>query len=161
MSLFAQMGDSTGQWGLAGDSIPVYSKVQGKTVYVRVDQAQAYVANDAVQYAKRKSTSLPKKGKPNSKETSYKPDGSKKQDRYYGPDGEPVLDVDQPHGNVDYPHAHGWNDGVRDKEHKPVPGWAQNSTPAITADGAAWTTFGTVAAVAVVVVAIVLIPVGI
>ena len=111
MSLFAQMGDSTGQWGLAGDSIPVYSKVQGKTVYVRGDQAQAYVANDAVQYAKRKSTSLPKKGKPNSKETSYKPDGSKKQDRYYGPDGEPVLDVDQPHGNVDYPHAHGWTDG--------------------------------------------------
>ena len=52
MSLFARTGDSTGQWGLAGDSIPVYSKVQGRSVYVRGDQAQAYVRNDAVQYSK-------------------------------------------------------------------------------------------------------------
>ena len=59
---FAQMGDSTGQWGLAGDSIPVYSKVQGKTVYVRGDQAQAYVRNDAVQYAKKKEF-VPRKDK--------------------------------------------------------------------------------------------------
>ena len=115
--------------------------------------------NDAAQYSKRKSTSLPKKGKPNSKDTSYRPDGSKKQERYYGPDGDPVLDVDQPHGNIKYPHAHGWTDGVRDKEHSPIPGWAQDNTSTVSADSAAWATFWTVAAVAVVVV--VLLPVGV
>lgn len=37
---------------MAGDYIPVYSRMQGKTVYVRGDAAQSYVRNDAAQYAK-------------------------------------------------------------------------------------------------------------
>lgn len=59
MSLFVRMGDSTGQWGLAGDSIPVYSKVQGKTVYVRGDQAQAYIRRDIILYKEHTKNSNP------------------------------------------------------------------------------------------------------
>jgi hypothetical protein len=66
--------------------------------------------------------SLPVKGKPNSKDTLYNPDGSKKQERYYGPDGLPEIDIDYSHeGNVTFPHSHTWKDGARSREHAPVP----------------------------------------
>ena len=85
MSLFAQVGDSTGQWGLAGDSIPVYSKVQGRSVYVRGDQAQAYVQNDAAQYAKKKEF-VPRKDKRKGSE-NRQPTGSRERNVGH-PDGE-------------------------------------------------------------------------
>jgi len=60
------------------------------------------------------------KGKPNSKGTLYNPDGSVKQERWYGPDGFPVLDRDYNHGgNHKFPHDHEWIEGVR-QGHDPV-----------------------------------------
>ena len=37
-----------------------------------------------------------------------------KQDRQYGPDGKPLVDIDYSHDHGQgKPHAHNWNDGVR------------------------------------------------
>ncbi len=82
---FCADGRQHGAVGLAGDSIPVYSKVQGKTVYVRGDQAQAYVRNDAVQYAKKKEF-VPRKDKRKGSE-NRQPTGSRERNVGH-PDGE-------------------------------------------------------------------------
>ena len=58
--------------------------------------------------------SLPKTGKPNSTETLYNPDGSKKQTREYGEDGQAKKDTDYNHGGSHkFSHEHVWNDGKR------------------------------------------------
>jgi RHS repeat-associated protein len=61
------------------------------------------------------SSSLPNTGEPNSKGILYNPDGSIKQEREYGPDGQPTKDTDYNHGGVGhvFPHEHDWKDGVR------------------------------------------------
>jgi RHS repeat-associated protein len=41
--------------------------------------------------------------------------------RQYGPSGEPVYDIDQPHQGVDYPHVHEWKGGKRSHEENPPP----------------------------------------
>ena len=40
--------------------------------------------------------------------------------RQYGPDGRPVVDIDKPHQGAPEPHAHEWNDGVREHPGRPV-----------------------------------------
>lgn len=79
------------------------------------------------------ANSLPKKGEPNSKETIYNPDGSVKQEREYGQDGQPVKDTDYNHGGVGhkFPHEHEWKDGVRQPGvpiPTPKPNQIQNSS---------------------------------
>ena len=38
-----------------------------------------------------------------------------KQDRYYGPDGNPLVDIDYGHDHGQgKPHAHNWKDGIRE-----------------------------------------------
>ena len=64
------------------------------------------------------SSSLPYRGEPNSKDTLYNPDGSIKQERWYGPDRLPQRDRDYNHpGDMPFPHDHVWKDGKRGKEH--------------------------------------------
>ena len=90
------------------------------------------------------SNSLPLSGKPNSTGKIYNPDGSVKQERQYGKDGQPVKDTDYNHGgtNHEFPHKHEWKDGVRgpakpvnkskssksNKENKKVEIWAAVGT---------------------------------
>lgn len=65
------------------------------------------------------SAGLALKGKPNSTEVLLNPDGTIKQKRWYGPDGNAVHDRDYNHnGNMEFPHDHEWKNGERDKEHK-------------------------------------------
>jgi RHS repeat-associated protein len=40
--------------------------------------------------------------------------------RQYGPDGKPAYDIDKPHQDANYPHAHNWNNGVREEPGYPV-----------------------------------------
>jgi RHS repeat-associated protein len=57
------------------------------------------------------SSKLPSTGKPNSTQDLLNPDGSLKQQRWYGPDGRPVRDRDYNHpgdGHV-FPHDHYWD----------------------------------------------------
>ena len=63
---------------------------------------------------------LPKSGEPDSSQTLPNPDGSIKQKRWYGPDGQAVRDRDYNHsGDMPFPHDHEWKDGVRQKDHQP------------------------------------------
>lgn len=58
--------------------------------------------------------SLPPVGAPNSVGKLHNPDGSLKQERWYGPDGSPIRDRDYNHpGNHQFPHDHTWKDGKR------------------------------------------------
>ena len=68
------------------------------------------------------ANSLPLSGKPDSLGKIYNPDGSVKQERKYGPDGQPVKDTDYNHGgaNHEFPHEHEWKDGVRGPA-QPIP----------------------------------------
>ncbi len=67
-----------------------------------------------------KANSLPTTGEPGSNQTLPNPDGSIKQKRWYGPDGNAERDRDYNHsGDLPFPHDHEWNDGVRGKDHVP------------------------------------------
>ena len=69
---------------------------------------------------KNNSNSLPKTGEPGYSQTLPNPDGTPKQKRWYGPDGEAVRDRDYNHsGDVPFPHDHEWKDGKRQKDHLP------------------------------------------
>ena len=69
---------------------------------------------------KNNSNGLPKTGEPGSSQTLPNPDGTPKQKRWYGPDGEAVRDRDYNHsGDVPFPHDHEWKDGKRQKDHLP------------------------------------------
>jgi RHS repeat-associated protein len=61
------------------------------------------------------SSNLPKTGVPNSVGRTYNPDGSIRQERVYGPDGQPVRDTDYSHGGQghEFPHTHDWVNGQR------------------------------------------------
>ena len=104
-------GDSTGRWAIGSESIPVYSQVQGKTVYVQASSAETYLQNDAIVFAKQQSQKLPPTGEPDSVGQLYNPNGDLKQERYYGPDGRAGYDVDYDHAgeNHDFPHGHDWD----------------------------------------------------
>ena len=155
MSLFARMGDSTGQWGLAGDSIPVYSKVQGKTVYVRGDQAQAYVQNDAILFSKMRHT----QGDTGLRGLSDDEVSRRARDKSLsGKERKRYQKEEKVRGNRNKQKRES-NYAIENEpssSYVPMPGPATNFT---VDDSAAWATFWTVAAVAVVVV--VLIPIGI
>jgi uncharacterized protein RhaS with RHS repeats len=47
--------------------------------------------------------------------------------RLYGPDGRPVLDIDEPHQGNEVPHAHEWPDGQREEPGRPVSPWSPDS----------------------------------
>ena len=65
--------------------------------------------------------SLPLRGNPNSSQTLHNPDGTPKQKRWYGPDGNAIRDRDYNHtgDNLPFPHDHEWEDGERQTEHLP------------------------------------------
>lgn len=66
------------------------------------------------------TSSLPKTGDPNSTQTLPNPDGTPKQKRWYGPDGNAERDRDYNHsGDMPFPHDHEWNNGIRGKDHLP------------------------------------------
>lgn len=70
--------------------------------------------------AKTSSNSLRSKGEPGSTQTLPNSDGTPKQKRWYGPDGNPIRDRDYNHpGNMPFPHDHEWKNGKRGKEHLP------------------------------------------
>ena len=63
---------------------------------------------------------MPTTGDPNSSQTLRNPDGTPKQQRWYGPDGKPERDRDYNHqGNEPFPHDHEWSNGTRGKDHLP------------------------------------------
>ena len=67
------------------------------------------------------SNSLPLHGKPNSRSTLRNPDGTPKQEREYGSQGEPIKDTDYNHGgNEQFPHEHEWHNGQRGPA-QPIP----------------------------------------
>ncbi len=82
---------------------------------------------------KTSSTGLPKTGDPNSSQTKLNPDGTPKQKRWYGPDGNPIRDRDYNHnGDVPFPHDHEWKDGKRGKDHlNPSPEYEFSFDPVI------------------------------
>ena len=66
------------------------------------------------------AASLPKTGEANSSQTLPNPDGTPKQKRWYGPDGNAVRDRDYNHpGDMPFPHDHEWNNGIRGEDHLP------------------------------------------
>ena len=65
-------------------------------------------------------SSLPKKGTPGYSRTLPNPDGTSKQKRWYGPDGNAERDRDFNHpGDMPFPHDHEWKNGNRGEEHLP------------------------------------------
>lgn len=80
----------------------------------------------------RMLASLPRTGTPNSTDRLYKPDGSLKQERVYGPNGEPLKDIDYDHGGAGhvFPHEHIWENGERG-EPRPLTGGDEPYIPAI------------------------------
>ena len=63
---------------------------------------------------------LPRTGPPNSSRVLKNPDGTIKQKRWYGPDGNAIRDRDYNHGgSMDFPHDHEWLDGKRQEDHLP------------------------------------------
>ena len=74
----------------------------------------------AYENALKLSKSLPKTGEPGSSQTLPNPDGTPKQKRWYGPDGQAVRDRDYNHpGDMPFPHDHEWKDGERQPNHLP------------------------------------------
>ena len=70
--------------------------------------------------AAKNKRSLPKTGEPNSSQVLLNPDGTPKQKRWYGPDGNAIRDRDYNHsGEEEFPHDHVWEDGKRGEEHLP------------------------------------------
>ena len=67
---------------------------------------------------------LPREGSPNSTGKLYNPDGSIKQERVYGPNGEPLRDIDyghtHHHPDIDGPHVHDWLNGKRSNDPYPL-----------------------------------------
>ncbi len=63
--------------------------------------------------------SLPIKGKPNSSQELYNPDGTIKQKRWYDENGDPVRDRDfnHPGEGIPFPHDHEWKNGKREEDH--------------------------------------------
>ena len=68
-----------------------------------------------------KANSLPRTGTPGSSQVLPNPDGTPKQKRWYGPDGEPIRDRDYNHPGtgIPFPHDHEWKGGKRGKDHLP------------------------------------------
>ena len=68
---------------------------------------------------------LPTTGDPNSRVTLPNPDGTPKQDRWYGPSGDAVRDRDYNHGGSghEFPHEHDWIGGERQPQRpvSPIP----------------------------------------
>ncbi|MBR1757483.1 MAG: hypothetical protein IJ744_01985 [Lachnospiraceae bacterium] len=74
----------------------------------------------ALQAGVKLPRNLPRKGIPGSSQVLPNEDGSPKQKRWYGTDGEPVRDRDYNHpGDMEFPHDHLWENGKRGKEHLP------------------------------------------
>ena len=96
----------------------------------RVNITGIYNENYPISLAQ--SQSLPKTGEPNSTGTLYNPDGSIKQKRVYGPDGNPMYDDDYNHAGdghgIGYPHRHPWNNGKRQQDPIPVPSIDSSTT---------------------------------
>jgi len=70
------------------------------------------------------ASSLPLYGAPGSKGILYNPDGTIKQERWYGPDGllEHDRDHNHPGDDLEFPHDHTWDEKSRSKDHtKPDP----------------------------------------
>lgn len=67
------------------------------------------------------ANNLPPTGEPGSSQTLPNPDGTPKQKRWYGPDGNAVRDRDYNHPGKDipFPHDHEWKNGQRQKDHLP------------------------------------------
>ena len=67
------------------------------------------------------ANSLPPTGKPGSSQTLPNPDGTPKQKRWYGQDGNAVRDRDYNHPGKDisFPHDHEWKNGQRQEDHLP------------------------------------------
>ncbi|MEL7568269.1 MAG: RHS repeat-associated core domain-containing protein, partial [Dehalobacterium sp.] len=131
--------DSTGHWKEGDEKLSKSAQNEIKYLTNLYNKATSKASRDWIAKQADKirtmdsSSSLPKTGTPNSKDSLYNPDGSVKQEREYGPDGQPVLDTDYNHGgaNHEFPHEHVWENGVRGPARSPkisnagkVTGWA-------------------------------------
>lgn len=127
------MSDYSGHW-------PQWIKNAANSVVNTVKKALTAVVNtvksavsSATNIAKASSNSLPPHGEPGSTQTLPNPDGTIKQKRWYGPDGEPVRDRDYNHpGKMPFPHDHEWKNGDRGTDHLPPdPSYEMNWEPVI------------------------------
>ena len=91
-----------------------YCKNNPTNMYDRSGRYPVFFAGDTP------PNSLPIRGEPNSSQVLYNPDGTVKQKRWYGPEGDPDRDRDNNHpGSGPFPHDHEWKDGKRGKDHLP------------------------------------------
>ena len=73
-----------------------------------------------VYFDKEPSQTLPKTGTPNSVQDLLNPDGTVKRRRWYDENGQAQRDRDYNHaGNMDFPHDHVWENGIRNPKHLP------------------------------------------
>ena len=83
-------------------------------------QEYASIAYGSFNLGKYYQSSLPRTGTPNSSDVLLNPDGTIKQKRWYGPDGNAERDRDYNHGgDLEFPHDHIWENGERGEEHLP------------------------------------------
>ena len=77
----------------------------------RFDEGKVYEAHERGKGKTGSRRSLPRQGEPDSTDTLYKPDGSLKQKRKYGPSGLPEVDRDYDHEEHGHgsPHDHWWD----------------------------------------------------
>jgi RHS repeat-associated protein len=100
--------------GLVGNNMFAYCINNPTNMYDQTGKYPALVTGEG------RLNSLPMRGEPNSSQILYNPDGTIKQKRWYGPEGEPDRDRDNNHsGPGPFPHDHEWKDGKRGTEHLP------------------------------------------
>ena len=113
--------------GLLGANMFAYC-CNNPVMYVDPNGTYHYDINDIIQNLNDTANAiiaaankgLPKTGKPNSKDSLKNEDGTTKQERWYGPDGNATRDRDYNHsGNMPFPHDHEWKDGIRQPDHLP------------------------------------------
>ena len=123
------MSDPNGNWPKWVSNIGNAVKKAVSTVANKVKS----VVSSVKKTAKVLLSSLPRKGEPGSSQTLHNPDGTPKQKRWYGPDGNAERDRDYNHpGDMSFPHDHVWENGKRGKDHlDPSPDYEFSFEPVI------------------------------
>jgi len=108
------MNDSNGNWpNLIKNVVDVVKKITSSVI-------NAVAPKSIPSIVKTSKNDFPITGDPGSDRILPNPDGTPKQKRWYGPDGNVVRDRDYNHpGDMPFPHDHEWENGERGKDHLP------------------------------------------
>ena len=112
--------DQSGKWPQWVEDVTEWVKETFSQLVWILSQQGGSVGSIVYATTKAKPSSLPKTGDPGTSRTLPNPDGTPKQKRWYGPDGNAERDRDYNHpGSFPFPHDHEWKDGERGEEHLP------------------------------------------